>query len=105
MSTLSPSSPENNFPDLELAPGRSTISRTGCRGIAGPVPPPLLMELIAHLMGSRLARQQISIAMRMFDPFPSMGRMGHMGHMDLRLRLEKSAAAELPAKWGQETTL
>jgi hypothetical protein len=63
------------------------------------------MELIAHLMGSHPARQQISIAMNMFDPFLAMGRMGHIrrigriGHMELRLRLEKSAAAELAAQW------
>src|SRR5580704_2260420 len=42
-STLSPSLSENSS-ELELAPGRSAFRRTGCRGIAGPVPPPLLME-------------------------------------------------------------
>ena len=32
------------IPDLELAPGRLAQGETGCRGIVGPVPPPLLME-------------------------------------------------------------
>jgi hypothetical protein len=32
------------IPDLELAPGRLALGETGCRGIVGPVPPPLLME-------------------------------------------------------------
>jgi hypothetical protein len=32
------------IPDLELAPGRLALSETGCRGIIGPVPPPLSME-------------------------------------------------------------
>jgi hypothetical protein len=58
------------------------------------------MELIAHLMGSHLARQQISIAMRMFDPFPAIGRIGRMGHMDLRLRLENIRRGGTPGKLG-----
>jgi hypothetical protein len=33
------------YSDLELAPGRPDFIRTGCRGITGPVPPPLLMEV------------------------------------------------------------
>ena len=42
--TLSPSL-SKKYLDLELAPGRPDFIRTGCRGITGPVPPPLLMEV------------------------------------------------------------
>jgi hypothetical protein len=57
-STLSPSLPENSS-DLELAPGRSAFLETGCRGIVGPVPPPLLMECRWKVRGYRLAGQLI----------------------------------------------